>query len=83
MREVPQLTGRAKHVPRRRFPSALGPLLEHEYLYRFKLSRGTEIFMEWELIGKPSASIVVSQSVLYFGARMVVTPTPPGPNNRT
>ena len=31
----------------------------------------------------PSASIVVSQSVLLIGAKMGVTPSPPGPNNRT
>ena len=37
--------------------------------------------MVWELIVKPSASIVVSQSVFFLGARMDVTPTFPGRKN--
>ena len=39
--------------------------------------------MVQELIVKPSASIVVSPSVLLLRARMGVTPTYPGPNKRT
>ena len=35
LRGVPQRAGHAKHVPRRRFPPALGPLLEQQSLYRF------------------------------------------------
>ena len=81
VREVPQLAGHAKHIPRRRFPPALGPLLEQQSLYRFNLSSGTEILMVWELIVKPSASIVMS--VFFLGARMGVTPTSPDPNKRT
>ena len=38
--------------------------------------------MVWELIVKPDAFIVVSQSVSFSGARMGVTPTSPGPNKR-
>ena len=39
--------------------------------------------MVFELIVKPSASIVVSQSLLLLGAKIGVTPSSPGPNNRT
>ena len=46
-------------------------------------SRGYEIVRVCELTVKPNASIVVSQSVLFFGARIGVSPSAPGPNNRT
>ena len=36
-----------------------------------------------ELIVEPSVSIVVSQSVLFLGARIGATPASPGPNKRT
>ena len=46
-------------------------------------TRGNQIFMVCELIVNPSASIVVSQFVLLWGAKIRVTPSSPGPNNRT
>ena len=42
-----------------------------------------EILMVCELMVKPRASIVVFRSVLFFGAKIGVTPVSPGPNNRT
>ena len=46
-------------------------------------SRVNEILMVFELMVKPRASIVVFQSVLFFGAKMGETPVSPGPKNRT
>ena len=46
-------------------------------------SRVSEIRIVCEVMVKPRASIVVSQSVLFFGAKMGVTPVSPGPDNRT
>ena len=46
------------------------------------ISRGAEILMVGELIVKASASIVVSQSVLYFGVlEWTILPPPPGRTN--
>ena len=36
-----------------------------------------------ELMVNPRASIMVFQSVLFWGARIGVTPVPPGPNKHT
>ena len=46
-------------------------------------TRGNQIFMVCELIVNPSASIVVCQFVLLSGAKIGVTISSPGPNNRT
>ena len=82
VREVPQVAGHAKHVPRRRFPPLSGAIartaisLSLQYCTRNRNSRGVGVIL------KPSASIVMSQSGLFLGARMGVTPTFPGPNKR-
>ena len=47
------------------------------------MSRENEILMVCELIVNPSASIAVSQSVLFLGATIGVTTSSPGSNNRT
>ena len=39
--------------------------------------------MRCESIVYPNASIVVSQSVLFFGAKIGVSPISPGPNSLT
>ena len=46
-------------------------------------SRGNEILLVWKLIVNPRASIVVSQFVLFLGARIGVTPSSSCLNKRT
>ena len=46
-------------------------------------SRVKEILIVCELMVKPRALIVVFQSVLFSGARIVVAPVSPSPNKRT
>ena len=79
VRKVLQLAGNADHVA-----SFLlwGDCSNSNLIVTSIVSGGTEILMMWELIVKPSASIVVSQAVLILGARMGVTPTPLRPNKR-
>ena len=50
-------------------------------LIAFTFAWVVEIRMRCESIVYPNASIVVSQSVLFFGARTGVSPISPGPNS--